>query len=401
MGLDLISSGTLIQTPYIRVTIGNYTFGYYKDAKGSIHYPNFIRSLEVKKINGQVNTYTVNLDYQITENDDPNFMDKVLSSVSQSRSIYFTYGDMTLPNFLYKNESAMIQKVTNSFDIQNSKITYTITAISNTILVLNACYTFPGKTSKPSLVIRDILQNSTYGLQQLFTGMQNMTIVDKYNLIPDGDVAVNIETKVNMSVLDYLQYLVDLMTPEHTVSSTRDYIYVLTYSDDIMNDLGGPYFQIKLLNNKIEHSDAYELNIGYPNINCIYSFEIEKNESYAILYDYQKQLHPQEYVTRINSKGEEVDVYAPVVTSANKDFETTSEDTAWWSKMTQYPIKASIKLKGLLRPAVLMQYVRINTVFYGNKHSSSGLYMVTKHVDTIDSTGYWTTLNLTKVGGDV
>ena len=42
----------------------------------------------------------------------------------------------------------------------------------------------------------------------------------------------------------------------------------------------------------------------------------------------------------------------------------------------------------------------MNVYFYGSKHISSGLYVVTKQVDNVDSSGYKTTLTLMRVGGD-
>ena len=64
-------------------------------------------------------------------------------------------------------------------------------------------------------------------------------------------------------------------------------------------------------------------------------------------------------------------------------------------------MSASITIQGLLRPATLMQYVRLNVIFPGgNKHISSGLYLVTQQTDSISESGYKTTLNLTKISGD-
>ena len=68
--------------------------------------------------------------------------------------------------------------------------------------------------------------------------------------------------------------------------------------------------------------------------------------------------------------------------------------------MTEFPIKGSITLKGLTRPSILMSYVKVNVMFNGIKHISSGLYIITKQTDTIDSSGYKTTLELLRVGGD-
>ncbi len=79
---------------------------------------------------------------------------------------------------------------------------------------------------------------------------------------------------------------------------------------------------------------------------------------------------------------------------------TTDEDKTWWSNVTQYPISAQITIKGLLRPATLMDYVRLNVIYFGQKHIASGLYIVTKQIDTISETGYRTQLFLTKIAGD-
>ena len=52
--------------------------------------------------------------------------------------------------------------------------------------------------------------------------------------------------------------------------------------------------------------------------------------------------------------------------------------------MTQYPITATLTIKGLLKPALLMTYLKINTLFYGRDHISSGLYIITKQTDSVD-----------------
>jgi hypothetical protein len=67
--------------------------------------------------------------------------------------------------------------------------------------------------------------------------------------------------------------------------------------------------------------------------------------------------------------------------------------------MTTFPVTATLTLKGLLKPSILMDELYIHSYFYGVKHTSSGVYVITKHVDTIDSNGYRTVLNLTRIGG--
>ena len=47
-----------------------------------------------------------------------------------------------------------------------------------------------------------------------------------------------------------------------------------------------------------------------------------------------------------------------------------------------------------------MSYVRLNVFFFGKKHISSGLYIVTKQQDDISAGGFRTTLNLLRISGD-
>lgn len=76
---NLLTAPVYVQVPIIQVKIGDYTFGVpEKDIKsGYQRFPNYIKSLEVTKVNGKVNMYVLNLTYPITEADDPNYFEKV------------------------------------------------------------------------------------------------------------------------------------------------------------------------------------------------------------------------------------------------------------------------------------------------------------------------------------
>ena len=71
-------------------------------------------------------------------------------------------------------------------------------------------------------------------------------------------------------------------------------------------------------------------------------------------------------------------IYSPAISNNTQEYRTTEKDAMWWSSVTQFPIKATLTLKGLLKAATLMSYVKINTYFYGQKHLSSGLYIINK-----------------------
>ena len=424
MGNSLLTGTTRVEVPFIKVTIGDFTFGAFtkkdlgKTSDGffkmaGITYPNYIQSLNVQKINGQVNTYTLQFIYPITPGDDPNFFEKVFSSVSQTRKIVFSYGDMASPEYIYRNERAIITKINTAFDQRTSKITYTVNATSSASLANSAGKYFPKLTNtKPSDVIKKMLKDPTNGLMDLFTGMANGAIVEREQLIADDDLAIDISAQPSMTPLAYIKYLVGQMIPIGTKQNTNKIqsFYALTIHDEAENEtlpsgfsgrnLGGPYFKIKKVSKNIQHSDAYDIIIGYPTATIVTDFSIENNENYSIYYDYQNKLNKNEFVARLNDDGEWIREYAPSISSNSDSFKTTEADKVWWSKITQYPISATVTIKGLLRPALLMEYVNLQVYFFGHKHISSGLYIITKQVDNISTSGYRTTLNLTKVAGE-
>ena len=107
-----------------------------------------------------------------------------------------------------------------------------------------------------------------------------------------------------------------------------------------------------------------------------------------------------QYVQRINDEGKIEEVLAPVISSGTATRDIDNTNTAWWTSVTEFPIKVQLTMKGLIRPAILMTHVRLNVLFYGRKFIDSGLYIITKQEDVIDSSGYRTTLSLTRVDGD-
>lgn len=417
--VSLLSSKTRVETPFIKVTIGSYTFGVYDkvnqrkfNENGKVNYnvehikyPNFVQSLNIQKINGTVNTYTLNIVYPITEHVDPNFFEKVFSSVSKTRKIVFSYGDLSAPSFCFKDEEALITNIKSNFGVGNSSISYIITAVSSAVLLKSGGMTFPKRNkTKPSDVIKQLLKQNVGGILDLYYGMRNSNLVETKGLIMGDDKPVDIDTKTNISILDYLYYLISMMT---NISDTRhsvmkDTIYSLVTVDDVSGEFEGPYFKIVKVNKNqyIDNLTTYHIDVGYPSENIVTNLSIDDNESYSILYDYNKELYSEDYSQRINDDGQLEYVYAPLLTSSGDTHTTDEDDRTWWTNITQYPIKATLTLKGLLRPAILMTHIKLNVWFYGQKHISSGTYIITKQVDDVSGQGFRTTLSITRVKGD-
>lgn len=410
--LNLLGSTSRVETPFIKVTIGDYTFGVFEkrtsrwqqDDYGifklnGIKYPNYIQSLSIQKINGTVNKYTLNISYPITERDDPNFFEKVFSSVSQTRKIAFSYGDMSVPTFLYKEEEGIILDVKKRFVIASSVINYTVKAVSTGTLSSMGAYKFPKTYDQPSNVIKKLLYNyKNLGLLEVFPGMREKSLVEMQGLIPGNDKKVQIEAKTNISALDYLLYLVDIMVASTSDSLQQNKFYTLTVLDDTSGVFSGTYFKITPVDKAADVAAAYDIDVGYITKDIVTSLEIEDDETYSIYYEFSQKLHDAEYVQRIDDNGKIEEKYAPIISSGTAKGITTNEVKNWWTKVTEFPIKATITFKGLLRPAMLMSHVRLNIYFYGRKYIDSGLYVVTKEVDEVGTGGFRTTLSLLRIG---
>ena len=198
--IRLNSVPTLVESPFIIVTIGKYTLGSYTGNKtttslgmlAQVNFPNFVNSLNITKVNGTVNTYTIGIVYQIAPGDDPNLIDKIFSSVSATRKLSLSYGDWRNPASIYKEETALITNVTSSLDMSASRITYTVQCVSDALSLASAIYDFPAREAKPSDVIKEMIKDVSYGLLSVFKGMVDFQRVLTNGLIASNDKKVKI-----------------------------------------------------------------------------------------------------------------------------------------------------------------------------------------------------------------
>ena len=410
---NLVSVPTLVESPFIIVTIGGYTFGSYVKGdykKSGMHqnvtFPNYMKSLNIIKINGTVNTYTLCFTYQVSHGQDPNLLDRVFSRAAVDRKIVLSYGDWNSPTHIYKEETGIITSVTTTLNMGNSSIDYTVKCTSDAIGLNSTKFHFPARYAKPSDVIKEMLTNSRYGLRDVFSGMQNMNKVLSANLIASNDKKVQLNEQPNATPLQYMNYLVNSMVD---VKNSKDTIlpeskYFLSIHDDINNEFGGTYFKVSELSNNTLNNDSpdtYVLDVNYPTDNFITQFNLVNDQSWAILYETSEKLSQETYSYEINDDGNVITSYAPKLLRSSVGNNVSTYKSNWWSLMTSFPIQATITIKGLTRPSMLMNYVRLNVWFSGaQKHVSSGLYIIIKQEDRMDSTGYKTTLTLLRVGED-
>lgn len=410
---NLVSVPTLVESPFIIATIGGYTFGSFTSDNWSklgehqnVDFPNYMKSMSIAKVNGTVNTYTLCFSYQVSYGDDPNKLDKIFSSATKDRKITLSYGDWNSPAHIYKEETGIITNVTSSLDMSSSSIEYTVKCTSDAIGLTAVPHTFPAREDKPSNVIKDLLVNPRYGMQKVFTGMQDANKVLGNNLIASNDKVVKLNAQRGVSVLEYLGYLVNSMTDVASTSNDgiSDSKYFLSIHDDTTNDMGGTYFEVSEMggtNGDSVSADTYVLDVNFPTDNFITQFSLNNDQSWSILYEYANELDTHKYSYKLNNEGKLVTTYSPSLLRSSRTGEISAAESSWWSLMTSFPVQATLTIKGLTRPSLLMTYVKLNVWFHGGmKHISSGLYIITRQEDSLSSAGFKTTLTLTRVGGD-
>ena len=400
---NLLTFPTLVESPFIIVKIGDYTFGSAtKSGNGNllrVSFPNYMDSLTVTKVNGQVNTYNLKMTYAIVAGEDPNKFEKIFSSVSDTRTLTISYGDWAYPSAIYKEEETLITNIRSEVDFSSPKIIYNIQCVSKALNLTSTAFNFPSVKAKPSDILLSMLSNQAYALSDVFTGMRNKNKVIYSNLIASDDIEVQLDAQPCLTTLDYMNYLVSSMR-----SSTDDSIYKLSIVDDTRNEFGGAYFNVTKISPNIQEStlqDSYSIDVGYPGNNFVTSFSVSDTEQWSILYKTSEKVDIPNYTYRIDNLGNTQKEKSVSVTRNRDLLRTTNEDLSWWKSMTEFPISATLTVKGLVRPTMLMSYVRLNCLFYGQKHIASGVYIITKQVDSISAEGYKTTLSLLRVKGDV
>lgn len=383
----LISYPNMVEAPVIELSFNGITIGGYGNSGDK--YPNYITAMTVKKINGRINTYTINLTYQIRAGEDPNYIDKLLSNTGYLNPLKIKYGDSNSPGLMFKEESAVITDVKSQDSVSSSQVNYTISAISSITSADKIYYTFSEKKDKPSNLINDLLYNSgeiSTQLQAAFPIMTNKSFVNSNNLIPNNDAEVIVGGMTDVSPITYLSHVVSCM-----LNVANNTSYFLSFNDN----KDGAYFQISEIAPIMDNNVLYEVDVGYPGDNFVTNFQLCDNIYWPLVYEYNGSIPKWDYT--INNNGSISKTKTNSLYSDNKFLANSVINSNWWRSLTEFPISAKLTVKGLTIPVMLMTYIRINTLFYGEKDIASGIYVVTDQEDSVSGSGYTTTLTLLRV----
>ena len=394
-------SQAMVEAPFVELNFDGTIIGTYKNSVDD--FPNHITSLEVEKVNGEINKYTFVLTHQIRPGEDPNLIDKIISKVRYDK-IGIKYGDFN-SNVIYGDEKAIITNVVMNRDYVGNKIVYTIYATSANELITSYKINFPARTDKPSNILRSLLYTNSETsdiLLSAFPGMKNRSIVESRNLIPTNDVALEIDEKLSMNSIQYINYLVSCMSSNTNKVDAiiRNSVYYISYENDFNNSVGGAYFNIREqkpdILSQYGSNNIFEVTVGYPDNNYVMGFSVDNNIAWSLLYENANVAD--EYIYYIDDSGRKQKDYSPNLISSSSIMSEAQKN--WWTQMTHFPLNASLTLKGFMKPVMLMDYIIVNVVFYGQRHITSGVYTITGQKDTLSADGFRTVLALTRVGAN-
>ena len=389
-------SHAMVESPFVEVDFAGTVIGTYKNSVDD--FPDHISRLEVEKVNGEINKYAFELTHQIRAGEDPNLIDKIIAKVRYT-FIRIKYGDFN-SNVIYGDERAIITNVSMNRNYAANKISYTILATSAGEFITSHKLNFPARTEKPSTIIHELFYKNSQTSNLLldsFPGMKNASLVSSNNLIPTNDAKLNIDAKTNVNTIEYINYLVGCMSS--VANGVNDIIrsssYYVSYENDFMNQLGGAFMKITEVVKGISGANnIFEVTVGFPDDNYVMGFNVDNDIAWSILYE--NMATPDEYVYTINNKGQKVKQYSPNIMSSTSPMNEIQKN--WWTQMINYPISATLTLKGLMKPTMLMSFIRVNVVFYGQHHITSGTYAITGQKDVLSGEGFRTILALTRVG---
>ena len=388
---------TIVEAPFVELTVGGVTFGTFKHSKNLNSYPNYIQSLEVSKTNGTINQYKINLIHQISPGDNPNYISELLSK-NGFEKIHISYGDSAAGCY-FRDIEALLTNVNTSFNFTNNVIQYSLEATSLSYLTATTKLNFSAQTAKPSSVIMGLLKDKNSLLTDYFSGMSDLQKINQLGLIPTNDREVQINAVKNKNIVEYITYLVSLMKNENDEIANKS-SYYLVVNDEVYEGLGNT-FKIKEIvsDSKKINELVYEVDLGYPDDNMVFDFSVNTNYGWSAAIETSSKIS--NYIYDINSFGDINKIKANSLLKSGLTMSELQTDENTWKQLTRFPVSATLTIKGLMAPIMLLTYVKVNNYYFGNKRITSGMYIVTEQKDYISGNGCRTTLGLTRVASDV
>ena len=186
--------------------------------------------------------------------------------------------------------------------------------------------------------------------------------------------------------------VLNLLAMLHKVSPTFT-VYVFFVSS---GKISSPISKVSRTSNAEEAvKNCYYVDVGYPGNSFVTNFSISSDVYWPIFKKYSGTIPNYNY--DIDYNGNLITTQVDPITIDEKFNSHSIKLENWWGFVTSYPISATLTIKGLMKPILLIENIYIHAQFYGKKDIADGIYTIVGQHDSISGNGYTTTLSLLKV----
>ena len=88
------------------------------------------------------------------------------------------------------------------------------------------------------------------------------------------------------------------------------------------------------------------MTVGYPDNNYVMGFSVDNNIAWSLLY--KNTSITDEFIYYIDDNGVKRKDYSPNLVSSSSILNEIQKN--WWTQMVNFPINATLTLKGLMKP---------------------------------------------------
>lgn len=367
------------------------------------NHANYMLSLEnVKNGSGCVNSFTVSIAYVPKFGDDPDLIDKALSFSDRKCTLQYGYG---VDDF--HTDEYVGQILDYSVEIRNNMLYYTITGYSSITPLIDSKLSFDAIDSTADSESRRPTVVAKNAIEKYLTEYK----ISDYKVVVDDNVKDlaedSIEAASDISLFDYVSSILKLARDEtqpntEEVELNERITYTYTISD--YNNSSGKSINITKIDPSEEQSIKIIFNWMDKNDNLVIDFKTDFSGAILLNRNYVTQDGVSVDKYTINEKGEAEKVTTKVKESSYTSGSTSDKDASstsyTWAEAVQHSYTATLSLVGIPCEIPLGTIIEVVPLIYGKPHHTQGRYMVTKTTDTLDSSGFRTTLEMFKLNAE-
>lgn len=359
---------------------------------------------------GSANQFSISIAYVPKPNQDPNLIDKALDGVTAKHlPCRLRYGYSGIKGYNLISQEYECEVLGYTVSLRDSIIYYNITGVSYAMTLREKRYNFP---AIPNL-------NPISFIKVLFNGISASSFVSSmikpvFDLKVSGDFYGDYKIEIADNASSYAEPMEFNAVQDVTVFQYLDTLLLNIQDTDDPNAIY--WYSLSDVRGKktitIHRTTVQVTSSQYNDFKTLFVFDWggnhQNNKTNNLVKAFETEFKGELNIatsdeiieTRygIDSSGNDVQIEGLeelVVGDYMKQDNTVTTRT--WAKSLDWAYNASMELEGIPADIPIGAVIEVNPMFYGQKHHTAGLYMITGAKCNITSGGFSTNLNLFKI----